>query len=234
MKFALILFPGTNGELDLLHLLKNVLGQEAETVWHQETDLSSYDALIIPGGSSYGDYLRPGALAKLSPIMAAVKDFAAQGKPVLGICNGFQVLTESGLLPGAFIRNRNLKFIGDDIFVRVENNNTVFTHNYSPKQVLKLPIAHLDGNYYADPKTLSQLEEQNRIVFRYSSASGQTDEVSNPNGSCHNIAGIINEQGNVLGLMPHPERMTELILGGDDGLNLFKSILNLEGRADHE
>ena len=225
MKFAVILFPGSNCEVDCVHVIKEVLQEPVTTVWHKDTDLSQFDAVILPGGFSYGDYLRCGAIARFSPIMEAVIAHAKAGKPVLGICNGFQILTECGLLPGALLRNLSLQFICEDRFIRVENNQTRYTSLYSEKQVLRIPIAHAEGNYYADPETIVKLETENRVIFRYCDAQGNVTPESNPNGAIHNIAGIINEAGNVLGMMPHPERLSEVILGGDDGLALFQSML---------
>jgi len=225
MNFAVILFPGSNCEVDCVHVIKEVLQEPVTTVWHKDTDLSQFDAVILPGGFSYGDYLRCGAIARFSPIMDAVIAHAKAGKPVLGICNGFQILTECGLLPGVLLRNRSLQFICEDRFIRVENNQTMYTSLYSENQVLRIPIAHAEGNYYADPETIATLEAENRVIFRYCDAQGNITPESNPNGSINNIAGIINEEGNVLGMMPHPERLSEVLLGGDDGLALFQSML---------
>lgn len=225
MKFAVILFPGSNCEVDCVHVIKEVLQEPVTTVWHKDTDLSEFDAVILPGGFSYGDYLRCGAIARFSPIMEAVIAHAKAGKPVLGICNGFQILTECGLLPGVLLRNRSLQFICEDRFIRVENNLTQFTHLYTKHQVLRIPIAHAEGNYYADSETIEKLESENRVVFRYCDEQGNLTEESNPNGAINHIAGIINEAGNVLGMMPHPERLSEIILGGNDGLALFESML---------
>ncbi len=225
MNFAVILFPGSNCEVDCVHVIKEVLQEPVTTVWHKDTDLSQFDAVILPGGFSYGDYLRCGAIARFSPIMDAVIAHAKAGKPVLGICNGFQILTECGLLPGVLLRNRSLQFICEDRFIRVENNQTMYTSLYSENQVLRIPIAHAEGNYYADPETIATLEAENRVIFRYCDAQGNITPESNPNGAINNIAGIINEEGNVLGMMPHPERLSEVLLGGDDGLALFQSML---------
>jgi phosphoribosylformylglycinamidine synthase len=225
MKFAVILFPGSNCEVDCVHVIKEVLQEPVTTVWHKDTDLTQFDAVILPGGFSYGDYLRCGAIARFSPIMDAVIAHAKAGKPLLGICNGFQILTECGLLPGALLRNRSLQFICEDRFIRVENNQTMYTSLYKQGQVLRIPIAHAEGNYYADPETIAKLEAENRVIFRYCEAQGNATAESNPNGAMNNIAGIINEKGNVLGMMPHPERLSEVILGGDDGLALFQSML---------
>ena len=225
MNFAVILFPGSNCEVDCVHVIKEVLQEPVTTVWHKDTDLSQFDAVILPGGFSYGDYLRCGAIARFSPIMDAVIAHAKAGKPVLGICNGFQILTECGLLPGVLLRNQSLQFICEDRFIRVENNQTMYTSLYSKNQVLRIPIAHAEGNYYADPETIAALEAENRVLFRYCDVQGNVTPESNPNGAINNIAGVINEEGNVLGMMPHPERLSEVILGGDDGLALFQSML---------
>lgn len=217
MKFAVIVFPGSNCDIDMYHAIKDALGEEVEYVWHDATDLSQYDGILLPGGFSYGDYLRSGAIAHYSKVMESIKEAAQSGKPILGVCNGFQILLESGLLPGAMLRNRNLKFICRVAELVVENNNTVFTSNYEEKEVISIPVAHGEGNYYCDDQTLEKLKENNQIVFRYSK--------DNPNGSLDNIAGIINEKGNVLGMMPHPERAVEKLIGSDDGLKMFQSIL---------
>ena len=218
MKFAVIVFPGSNCDIDMYHAIKDELGEEVEYVWHTESDLSRFDAILLPGGFSYGDYLRGGAIAQFSNVMNAVKEEAEKGKPVLGVCNGFQILLESGLLPGAMKRNRDLKFMCRQVDLTVENNETIFTTAYEKGEVIRIPIAHGEGNYECDEKTLKELEENNRVVFRY-------DKEKNPNGSKHDIAGIINEKGNVLGMMPHPERAVNELLGSADGLKLFQSIL---------
>lgn len=225
MKFAVVVFPGSNCDHDAYHAVKHVLGREAEFVWHKESTLKGAEVVILPGGFSYGDYLRTGAIAQFSPVMAAVKSFAAAGGPLLGICNGFQVLCESGLLPGALLRNRDLKFHCEHVCVRVEQTNTPFTLRASPRQVLRLPIAHGEGNYFADPETLAALESAGRVVFRYCDAGGRTGEAANPNGSVNGIAGICNEARNVVGLMPHPERACESPLGSADGLVLLESVV---------
>ncbi len=217
MKFAVLVFPGSNCDLDMYHAIKDELGEEVEYVWHDATDLSGYDGILLPGGFSYGDYLRCGAMTRFTNVMAEVVKAAEAGKPVLGVCNGFQILTEAGLLPGALLRNKNLKFMCRTVQLKVENNNTLFTNQYDKDQVIKVPIAHGEGNYYCDEATLQQLKDNNQIVFTY--------EGDNPNGSLENIAGIINEKGNVLGMMPHPERAVNEIIGGADGLKLFKSIV---------
>lgn len=224
MKFAVLVFPGSNCDLDMYHAIKDELGEEAEYVWHDATDLSAYDGVLVPGGFSYGDYLRCGAMANQSNVMKEVKKAAEEGKPVLGICNGFQILTEAGLLPGALLRNRDLKFICRTVELKVENNTTLFTNGYAANEVIHIPIAHGEGNYYCDDATLQSLKEKNQIVFTYNG--------DNPNGSLENIAGIVNERGNVLGMMPHPERAVSEVVGGADGLALFKSIVK-QWRESH-
>ena len=221
MKFAVLVFPGSNCDIDMYHAIKDELGEEVEYVWHTETSLEGFDGALVPGGFSYGDYLRCGAMANQSNIMKALKEFAAAGKPVLGVCNGFQILTEAGLLPGALIRNKNLKFMCRTVQLKVENNNTLFTNQYEAGQVINIPIAHGEGNYYCDEETLAELKANNQIAFTY--------EGENPNGSLADIAGIINKEGNVLGMMPHPERAANEIVGSADGLNLFKSIVKQWG-----
>ena len=225
MKFAVVVFPGSNCDHDAYHAAKHVLGQDAKFVWHKENSLGDADVVILPGGFSHGDYLRTGAIARFSPVMAAVREFADAGRPVLGVCNGFQILLECGLLPGAMLRNRDLKFHCEFVNVRVEQTNTPFTVLCSPGQVLKLPIAHGEGNYYAPPEVVKELEKNGRIVFRYSTPDGSVSDESNPNGSANGIAGICSEQRNVVGLMPHPERACELPMGSGDGLILFESVV---------
>jgi len=225
MKFAVIVFPGSNCDHDAYHAVKHVLGQEAAFVWHKERTLSGADVVILPGGFSHGDYLRTGAIARFSPVMEAVKAFAASGGPVLGICNGFQILLEAGLLPGAMLRNADLKFHCEHVHVKVEATDTPFTTSGRPGQVLRIPIAHGEGNYFAAPDVLQALEEQRRIVFRYVSPAGEPSAESNPNGSARNIAGICSDARNVVGLMPHPERACERALGSTDGLLLFESVV---------
>ncbi|MBI3811485.1 MAG: phosphoribosylformylglycinamidine synthase subunit PurQ [Nitrospirae bacterium] len=229
MRFGIIVFPGSNCDHDCYHVLKNLLGQPADFIWHKETHLHRFDALIIPGGFSYGDYLRTGAIAKYSPVMKNVGDFARAGGPVLGICNGFQILLEAGLLPGAMLRNRSLKFICKNVFVRVETAETSFTAAIEPGRVLKLPIAHAQGNYYADPETLNELKDNNQVIFRYCDKSGNINDIENPNGSKDSIAGICNRSRNVLGMMPHPERCAEGLDGNSDGRLLFQSALDRLG-----
>ncbi|MCP8969832.1 phosphoribosylformylglycinamidine synthase subunit PurQ [Ectobacillus ponti] len=216
MKFAVIVFPGSNCDVDMYHAIKDELGEEVDYVWHDTENLDQYDAVLLPGGFSYGDYLRCGAIAHYSKVMPAVKKAAEAGKPVLGVCNGFQILVESGLLPGALVRNKNLKFMCRTVGLRVENNETVFTSQYEKGEVIQIPIAHGEGCYYCDEETLQQLEANGQIAFRY---------VENPNGSLNDIAGVTNERGNVLGMMPHPERAVDELLGGADGLKVFQSIL---------
>ena len=223
MKFAVIVFPGSNCDHDAYHAVKHVLGQPAEFVWHKETDLKGADVVILPGGFSYGDYLRTGAIARFSPIMARVREFASLGGPVLGVCNGFQVLLEARLLEGGMLRNRGLKFLCQHVHVRVEETDTSFTRAASPGQVLRMPIAHGDGNYYASPETLRSLDTNRQVIFRYCDASGTLADEANPNGSAQAIAGICNETRNVVGLMPHPERACESVLGSVDGLVVLES-----------
>jgi phosphoribosylformylglycinamidine synthase len=224
MKFGVIVFPGSNCDHDAYHVISKHVGQPVDFIWHRDTDLGAYDAVIIPGGFSYGDYLRAGALARFSPVMNSVKDFAAKGNLVLGICNGFQILCEAGLLPGALIRNRELHFICDHVNVRVESANTPFTNELKPGSVLRLPIAHAEGNYVCDDQTLAELQREDRIIFRYCDADGRVTDKANQNGSLDNIAGICNRERNVMGLMPHPERACEELLGSSDGREVFRSL----------
>ncbi len=226
MNFAVIVFPGSNCDHDCARAVSEGLGQDVRLIWHHETSLEGVDAVIVPGGFSYGDYLRTGAIAQFSPVMDALKLFAAKGGLVLGICNGFQILLEVGLLPGVMMRNRDLSFICEDIYVKVENAATPFTNACQSGQILKLPIAHAEGNYYTDPVTLSSLQANAQVVFRYCTADGQVTPEVNPNGSLDNIAGIRNAAGNVLGIMPHPERCAETVLGNQDGLSLFRSMVD--------
>ena len=225
MKFAVVVFPGSNCDHDAYHAAKHVLGQEAEFVWHKDASLKGADVVLLPGGFSHGDYLRTGAIARFSPVMNAVADFASRGGPVLGICNGFQILLESGLLPGAMLRNRDLKFHCEHVFVRVEQTNTPFTARARRGQVLRIPVAHGEGNYYAERDVIQELEDSGRIVFRYATAAGDITAEANPNGSANSIAGICNEARNVVGLMPHPERACEWSLGSEDGLVMFESVI---------
>ncbi|MBP2240887.1 phosphoribosylformylglycinamidine synthase [Cytobacillus eiseniae] len=217
MKFAVIVFPGSNCDVDMYHAVKDELGAEVEYVWHDRKSLDKFDGILLPGGFSYGDYLRSGAIARFSNVMKEVVKAAEAGKPVLGVCNGFQILLEAGLLPGAMKRNESLKFICRSVELQVENNKTMFSSAYESNEVITIPIAHGEGNYYCDEETLAKLKANNQIVFTYSG--------SNPNGSLADIAGIINEKGNVLGMMPHPERAVDELLGGADGLKLFQSIV---------
>ena len=225
VKFGIVIFPGTWSDRDCYYSLNDILRQEVDYIWHKETDLSGCDCVVLPGGFSYGDYLRPGAIARFSPIMASVEHFAAQGKLVIGICNGFQVLCESGLLPGALLRSEHLEYRCQWVQLRVENNSSAFTSRCQEKRVLKIPISHYEGRYYADDATLAELEADKGVVFRYSASTGNITEAANPNGSLHNIAGIVNKKGNVLGMMPHPERATEPILGSSDGNLIWESII---------
>ncbi len=225
MKIGVVVFPGSNCDHDCQHVFRDVLGQYVEMIWHKETLLAGLDAIVLPGGFSYGDYLRTGAIAQFSPVMGAVKEYAKKGGMVLGICNGFQILLEAGLLPGAMLRNRSLHFICKDVYVKVENAATAFTRSCESGQVLKIPIAHADGNYYTDPVTLAAMQANAQIVLRYCTPEGKETPEANPNGSLDNIAGIINAEGNVLGMMPHPERCVEDVLGNEDGRLIFLSML---------
>ncbi|MSQ40801.1 MAG: phosphoribosylformylglycinamidine synthase subunit PurQ [Dehalococcoidia bacterium] len=225
MRFGVVVFPGTWSDGDCYHALKDVVQQPVEYVWHKERDLSRYDCIILPGGFSYGDYLRTGAIARFSPVMVALEEFVARGGLVLGICNGFQILCEARLLPGVLMRNNHLQFRCQWVNVEVENPNTPFTQACQPGQVLRIPISHGEGNYYADEETLKRLEAKGQIVFRYSTPAGAVTPEANPNGSLGNIAGIVNERGNVLGMMPHPERCCEELVGGADGQYIFASLL---------
>ncbi len=228
MKFGVVVFPGSNCDRDVAYVTQDLLGQPTRLVWHQETEISDLDVLIIPGGFSYGDYLRCGAIAQFSPIMKAVQDHAAKGKLVLGICNGFQILTEVGLLPGALIRNRDLHFICDRVPLKIENTQSIWTANYAEQAVITLPIAHGEGRYFAEADTLESLEDNGQVLFRYCNLQGEANETSNPNGSLHNIAGITNQKGNVLGMMPHPERASDPVLGSTDGFHLFQGLLQAQ------
>jgi phosphoribosylformylglycinamidine synthase subunit PurQ / glutaminase len=225
MKCAVLQFPGSNCDQDCLHVVQNVLGQSAGYVWHKQTSLGDADAVIVPGGFSYGDYLRSGAIAKCSPIMSAVKEFADRGGLVLGICNGFQILTEAGLLPGALVRNRELKFVCEHVLLETVHRGTPFTCAIPDRQLMRVPIAHGDGCFYIDPAGLAEMESHGQILWRYVNSSGVADDASNPNGSIANIAGVCNRRGNVAGLMPHPERASESILGDSSGLAVFQSMI---------
>lgn len=230
MKFGVIVFPGSNCDDDMVHVLGDVMGQEVVKLWHKETSLSGLgegDCIVLPGGFSYGDYVRAGAIAQFSPLMRAVKDFAAQGGYVFGVCNGFQILCESGLLPGVLLRNANQQFICDNVWLRPTTNNSPITQGLDLKRALKIPIAHAEGRYYADDATLDQLEQNDQVLFRYCTPEGKITAAANPNGASRNIAGICNAQRNVFGMMPHPERASESVLGNEDGRGLFESLLNL-------
>ncbi|MCR4429974.1 MAG: phosphoribosylformylglycinamidine synthase subunit PurQ [Tepidanaerobacteraceae bacterium] len=235
MKCAVIMFPGSNCDIDCYHVLSEVLGQPAEYVFHKEKfGPGDFDLIVLPGGFSYGDYLRAGAIARFSPAMDSVLKAAEAGKLIIGICNGFQILLEAKLLPGAMKRNRDLKFHCHDVYLRVDNDETPFTRLYKKGEIIRLPIAHGEGNYYADVQTIEKLKAENRVVFTYCDRDGNVSDAANPNGSVENIAGIINEQGNILGMMPHPERSSEEILGNTDGKRLFESILrHIEGRTTY-
>ena len=225
MNVSVIVFPGSNCDRDAAYVTRDLLGQSTHMVWHEDRDLQKADLVIVPGGFSYGDYLRCGAIARFSPALQATLEHAQKGGLVLGICNGFQILTEAGLLPGALVRNRDLRYICDRVPLKVERTNLVWTQAYSPGQIITLPIAHGEGCYYADADTLQELEANQQVVFRYSSHLGEVSDAYNPNGSLHNIAGICNPAGNVLGMMPHPERASDPLLGSTDGLALLKSAL---------
>ena len=224
MKRGIVTFPGSNDDRDALYCLGAVLGQETVLLWHKDRDLQGVEAIVLPGGFSYGDYLRSGALARFSPIMHSVVDFANAGRPVLGVCNGFQILCESGLLPGALVRNRSLSFICEWVSIRVETTRTRFTSACSTGERLSLPIKHGEGRYVADNATVQSLTDNDQIVFRYVNKAGETESAANPNGTMHNIAGVTNQNGNVVGLMPHPEHAVETLLGGEDGRKLFTSV----------
>src|SRR5579863_2647489 len=225
MRVGILVFPGSNCDRDCFHVVDRVLGAQPEFIWHKERHLPDLDLLIVPGGFSYGDYLRPGAIARFSPIMTAVGLFSARGGLVLGICNGFQILAEAGLLPGVLMRNRDLKFICKEVHLRVENSDLPFTRAFRPGEVIRLPIAHAEGNYYASPEALGQITRNRQIAFRYCSPSGEAADAYCPNGSIEGIAGVCNSSGNVLGMMPYPERYSEAVLGGDQGLLVFRSLL---------
>lgn len=234
MRVAVVAFPGSNCDRDCQWALDRIPGVSAELVWHASRSLSGFDAVVLPGGFSYGDYLRAGAIARYAPVMTEVAAFARRGGPVLGICNGFQILLEAGLLPGAMLKNRSLSFRCSPSFVRVESAETPFTAGLQKGQVLSLPIAHGEGNYFAEPHVLERLEKEGRVVFRYCDEGGNSTAEANPNGSVHNIAGIANELGNVVGMMPHPERAAEAILGGIDGLGVFGSLFSWWSGVDEQ
>ncbi|HXV17809.1 MAG TPA: phosphoribosylformylglycinamidine synthase subunit PurQ [Gemmatimonadaceae bacterium] len=225
MRFGIVTFPGSNCDYDAFRAVVDTLGEDAVYIWHKDHDLQSSDVIILPGGFSYGDYLRPGAIARFSPVMAEVVEHARGGGPVIAICNGFQIACEAGLLPGALLRNASLQFVSAPVLLRVENTDTMFTSEYDRGQIIRVPIAHGDGRYTADEATLDELEASQRVVFRYVDANGDPVESANPNGSARSIAGIVSAEGNVLGMMPHPERALEDLLGSHDGIALFQSIL---------
>jgi phosphoribosylformylglycinamidine synthase subunit PurQ / glutaminase len=225
MKFGVLVFPGSNCEHDAFHMLSKVLRQPVQFIWHQSSDLGGCDAIVVPGGFSYGDYLRTGAIARFSPVMEAVKKHAASGGLVIGICNGFQILLESGLLPGAMLKNKGLKYVCRHVCIRVESADTPFTASNRKSDVLRIPVGHMEGNYFVEDATLRQMEENRQVIFRYCTSDGQITEAANPNGSVSNIAGISSEQHNVLGMMPHPERASEALLGSEDGLVIFESMM---------
>src|SRR3989338_4458504 len=227
MKFGVVVFPGSNCDYDCYNVLKHVLQKDTQFVWHKDHEISKFDCIVLPGGFSYGDYLRTGAIARFSPVMEAVQKHAERGKLVIGICNGFQILTESGLLPGALLRNASLKFICRFVHVRVENTDSPFTRKTAKSEVLEIPIAHGEGNYFADDQTLTELKKNNQILVRYTDRRGLLNPESNPNGSLESIAGICNKKRNVFGLMPRPERASERELGSTDGIKIFKSILEM-------
>ena len=225
-KFGIIIFPGTWSDKDCYYAINNILQHEARYIWHKETNIDALDCLVLPGGFSYGDYLRPGAIARFSPIMKEIINFAKTGKPVIGICNGFQILCEAKLLPGILLPNDVMEFRCTTTYLKVQNSNSIFTNECHENDILNIPISHGEGNYFANKNTIKDLEENKRILFKYSSVSGNITKSANPNGSTNNIAGIINKQGNVLGMMPHPERSCEKSLGSEDGNLIFKSIMN--------
>jgi len=225
MKFGVVVFPGSNCGQDCFYVIKEVLGKPVRYIWHKETSLDGFDCIILPGGFSYGDYLRTGAIARFSPVMKSITGFAKKGGTLIGICNGLQILLEAGLLPGVMLRNRGLHFICKYVYVKAENNQTRFTNLYHAGQILKIPVAHNEGNYYIDAAGLKELRDNHQIVLRYCSDTGEVDDQFNPNGALDNIAGIINRKGNVLGMMPHPERSAEKELGSEDGYGIFQSIV---------
>lgn len=226
MNFAVLQFPGSNCDQDCVHVLKNVCGHSARLLWHKETSLGDAQAVLVPGGFSYGDYLRTGAIARFSPVMQAVQQFAANGGLVLGVCNGFQILCEAGLLPGALVRNRSLQFRCENVYLKTVTKNSPFTNQVPDDKLLRVPIAHGEGCYFADAETIATLKANNQILWQYTDANGQATEIANPNGSVENIAGVCNQARNVAGLMPHPERASEKLLGCDDGLHIFKSLIH--------
>ncbi|MCG2707679.1 MAG: phosphoribosylformylglycinamidine synthase subunit PurQ [Candidatus Omnitrophica bacterium] len=225
MKFGVVVFPGSNCDQDCFYVIKHILDQPVQYIWHKDKYIDNYDCIILPGGFSYGDYLRTGAIAKFSPVMKAIIDFAYKGGMVIGICNGFQILLEAGLLPGAMLRNKNIHFICKHVYIKTENSDTIFTNSCKKGQILKIPIAHNEGCYYIDEKAHKELVANRQIVFRYCSRDGFVSDECNPNGAIDNIASIVNKKGNVLGMMPHPERSSEPILGSSDGLFIFNSVM---------
>jgi phosphoribosylformylglycinamidine synthase len=224
VKIAVIVFPGSNCDHDAYYAFKKLLRQDTDFVWHKETNLSAYDLIVLPGGFSYGDYLRCGAIARFSPVMKEVIEKSKRGTRLIGICNGFQILTESGLLPGALMKNVNRRFICRDVYLKVENNQTVFTHKCIKDEVLTVPIAHGDGNYYCSDEVMQELEDNEQIIFRYCTSEGEVTPLANPNGSLRNIAGIMNKAGNILGMMPHPERNSDKLIGNEDGKKILNSL----------
>jgi phosphoribosylformylglycinamidine synthase subunit PurQ / glutaminase len=231
MKFGVVIFPGSNCDHDCYYVIESVIGKPVDFIWHQDTSVRGFDAIILPGGFAYGDYLRTGALAKFSPVMRSVKEFADKGGMVIGICNGFQILCEAGLLPGALLRNVGMKYVCKFLHLRTETTNTPFTNTLSKGQLLHIPIGHGDGNYFADADVLSRIEDNDQVAFRYVTEDGRVTREANPNGSLNNIAGIVNEGRNVLGMMPHPDRSSESILGSSDGRLIFESMVNALARA---
>ncbi|HDN60162.1 MAG: phosphoribosylformylglycinamidine synthase I [Candidatus Neomarinimicrobiota bacterium] len=225
MRVGVVIFPGSNCDYDTYYVFKDVLKVDVSFIWHTDSDLRGYDAVILPGGFSYGDYLRAGAIARFSPVMREIVRFAKRGNPVMGICNGFQILLEAELLPGALIPNNGMRFRCEDVYIRVVNNDSIFTRGLDKGRVLKMPIAHYSGNYYADEGTIKSLEDNEQIVFQYCNSAGEVLPEANPNGSILNIAGIVNREGNILGMMPHPERASEKVLGSEDGVEIFKSLM---------
>src|SRR5213594_2472852 len=226
MKFGVVIFPGSNCEQDCYYAIRSLLEQPVEYIWHQDTSVKGFDAIILPGGFAYGDYLRTGALARFSPVMTAIADYSKKGGLVFGICNGFQILTEARLLPGALLRNVGLKYLCKFVYLRTESDATPYTNLMMKGQLLRIPIGHGEGNFFADPETLKRIEDQDQVVFRYADARGRVTPATNPNGSLNNIAGIVNQERNVLGMMPHPDRAYESILGSTDGKLIFESMVN--------
>jgi len=226
MKFGVVIFPGSNCDHDCYYAIESVIGKPVEFIWHQDTDLAGFDAIILPGGFSYGDYLRTGAIARFSPVMGSVREFALKGGLVIGICNGFQILMEAGLLPGALLPNIGMKYVCRFLHIRTETVTTAYTNALEKGQLVHIPIGHGEGNFFADEETLKRIEDEDQVAFRYVNAEGEPTEAANPNGSLHNIAGIVNENGNVLGMMPHPDRSSEGILGSEDGKLIFDSMVH--------